>query len=456
MPASKRNQVDIITQQEFQEIEKPRAHWPAPLSDEAYYGLAGDIVKAIEPHTEADPAALLFQFLTEFGNLIGRKAYFKVEADKHYSNLYTVLVGITSKGRKGTSNGHIKTRAEAIDRYWVERRILSGMSTGEGLIWAVRDPIEERQPVKRKGRIVSYETTIADEGVSDKRLLVYEPEYARVLAQIQRETSTLSAVIRQAWDDGNLRILTKNSPAQATNAHISIIAHITKDELLRLLDRVEAGNGFGNRHLWACVRRSKCLPEGGNIETVDFSDLDERLKQAFDFAREAGEMKRDDEARALWAERYYDLSECKPGLLGAMIGRAEAQVLRLSLLYALLDCSAIIRKPHLEAALEAWRYCEDSSRFIFGDSMGDPIADTILVALTRAGAEGMSRTDLNNLFQRNASSSSIARALGMLDEIGKIRSQKDSTGGRPVEIWFVSSCGYEINELNVNNRHHRT
>ena len=43
-----------------------------------------------------------------------------------------------------------------------------------------------------------------------------------------------------------------------------------------------------------------------------------------------GELKLDDAARKLWAQVYPTLSEGKPGLLGAITARAEAQVLRIS------------------------------------------------------------------------------------------------------------------------------
>jgi len=33
-----------------------RFSWPQPLSDEALHGLAGQFLKVVEPHTEADPA----------------------------------------------------------------------------------------------------------------------------------------------------------------------------------------------------------------------------------------------------------------------------------------------------------------------------------------------------------------------------------------------------------------
>ncbi|MCI0825302.1 MAG: hypothetical protein J4N90_11165, partial [Chloroflexi bacterium] len=94
------------------------------------------------------------------------------------------------------------------------------MSSGEGLIWAVRDPIEKTDPVKEKGRHTgAYETTIIDQGVTDKRLLVYEPEFASVLRVMSRDSNTLSTQIRQAWDSGTLRTMTKNNPAVATGAH---------------------------------------------------------------------------------------------------------------------------------------------------------------------------------------------------------------------------------------------
>jgi hypothetical protein len=77
--------------------------WPEPPAPEAYHGLTGEIVRALEPQTEADPVALLLQILVAFGNVIGRQAHFRVESDLHYLNLFGVVAGETSKARKGTS-----------------------------------------------------------------------------------------------------------------------------------------------------------------------------------------------------------------------------------------------------------------------------------------------------------------------------------------------------------------
>src|SRR5262245_50515346 len=73
--------------------------YPAPPDEVAFYGLAGEIVRRIEPHTEADPAALLFQFLVAFGNLIGHDHYIVADGTRHSLNLDGVLVGQSSKGR---------------------------------------------------------------------------------------------------------------------------------------------------------------------------------------------------------------------------------------------------------------------------------------------------------------------------------------------------------------------
>ena len=151
---------------------------------------------------------------------------------------------------------------------------MAALSSGEGLIWAVRDEIEKQEPIRdKKKTITGYQTVIEDKGVADKRLLVIEPEFASVLRVAGRDGNTLSTVYRQAWDSGLLRVLNKNSPVKATGAHISIIGHITRDELLMELSNNDKVNGFGNRNLWLCVQRSKFLPDGGDVDRLDLGPL---------------------------------------------------------------------------------------------------------------------------------------------------------------------------------------
>ena len=366
--------------------------WPDPIDTAAYHGLAGEIVHAIEPHSEADPVALPIRLLVGFGNVIGRSAHFVAEADQHFGNLFAVLVGRTSKGRKVSSWGHVRHILKAFDPDWASDRVLSGLSSGEGLIWSVRDPIIKKERIKERG-ILSYEEVEADPGEADKRALILESEFASTLRVLGRDGNTLSDIIRQAWDTGSLRTLTKNSPAKDTGAHISIIGHVTKDELRRYLTNTEAGNGFANRFLWMCVCRSKAMPEGGRLHEVNFTPLVNRLKAAIEFAQAAGLMRRDDQSSKAWAAVYEGLSEGLAGLLGAVTSRTEAQTMRLAMLYALLDQLPVIRPEHPKAGLAIWEYCERSARYIFGSAMGDPTADEILRVL-RTRPDGMSRSDL--------------------------------------------------------------
>jgi Protein of unknown function (DUF3987) len=393
--------------------------WPDPPAPEAFHGLAGDFVRRLDPHTESDPVALLFQTLIAFGNVIGDSAHFTVEGDRHGAKLFAVLNGRTSKARKGTSWGNVRSVFGVVNPQWMTDCIQSGLSSGEGLIYAVRDAYGN------------------DPGVADKRLLIHEPEFASVLKVAAREGNTLSTTIREAWDTGTLRVLSRQSPLKATGAHVSIIGHITQEELRQHLTSTDMANGFANRFFWPCVKRSKLLPEGGNLPAEELEELTVRLQDACAFAQTAGEIKRDEEARELWISVYPDLSEGRPGLVGAITSRAEAQVMRLAMIYALLDSSPLIKKVHLEAALALWRYSEASVEYIWGDSLGDPAADTLLRQL-RQQPDGMTRTEIRDFFHRNKKSSETDRVLELLLSLNLITCETETTTGRPVTRFIAN------------------
>lgn len=404
-----------------------RPVWPV-LADEAYYGLAGEIVRAADPHTEADPVAVLTSLLAACGSAMGRGAYMRVGTDTHYLRLFVGLVGRSAKARKGMSWSLVRDLLKAVDETWTKERVYSGLSTGEGLIYHVRDRIEDENA---KG-----EVTVLDPGVADKRLFVLEPELASVLKQTRREGNTISPVIRQAWDDGEMRVMTRNNPMRATGAHVSIVGHITDQELVQQLNETEAANGFANRFVWIRVRRSKVLPFGGQWHEVDTAPLVDRICSALDFGRRDVEIRWGQSAKAAWSEVYGPLSEGKPGLFGAVVGRAEAQVVRLAALYAVLDESTVIERNHLFAGLAVWAYAEESARQIFRGT-GNPLADQILNALKASGRAGMTRTEISHALGRNKTANRISEALALLHDVGLARSTSDVTAGRAAERWFA-------------------
>jgi hypothetical protein len=394
--------------------------WPDPLGLDATSGLAGEFLALVMPHTEADKAALLFQFLAAFGNVIGLGPHYLIESDRHPARLNVVLVGITAKGRKGTSVGRVRALFGLVDPIWESTCIASGLASGEGLIFAVRDPT------------IDKDGTETDPGAADKRLLALSSEFAGLLRIMSRPGNSLSPVIRDAWDRDSLRSLTKNSPLRASGVHISQIGHATTEELRQYLDRTECANGYANRHLFVCVRRSRLLPDGGG--QINWQPLADRLRNTVTWARAVGLVTMTDDASVLWHHVYPALSAERFGLFGAIVARAEAQVIRLALIYALLDRSERIGAVHLRAALECWRYAEDSARYVFGESLGDPTADTILDAL-RQEPDGLTRTQISDLFNRNLPARELDRGLLVLHRAGLATRHELPTPHRSTTVW---------------------
>jgi 5S rRNA maturation endonuclease (ribonuclease M5) len=428
-PASVRSDPPIVLPQ-----------WPTPPDPAAYSGLAGEIIRTIAPESEADPVALLLQVLIAFGNILGRRAHIAVDAARHHTNEFAVLVGETSAGRKGQSWRQSRQFVAASDPDWDVARIQSGLSSGEGVIYHVRDPIRGREPIRKKGEITSYRDVVKDEGVEDKRLLLFEPEFGGVLQALRRDGNKLSAIIRQAWDSDTLSSLTKDSPYRATGAHISLVGHITAEELTRLLSLCEQANGFANRILWCCVRRSKWLPFGGRPDPQAVAWLQARMREVVAFARRVEQVDWTPEAMPVWEEAYRKLATHRPGAFGMATSRAEAHTLRLALLYTLLDGCDRIGPSHLRAALALWDYCERSAAYVFGNSLADREAQAILDAL-RGAPEGMNRTEIRlAVFHNHRPAHHVAAKLAILLKMRLVRSERVETAGRTAERWFVADA----------------
>ena len=403
--------------------------WPRPLRIAAYHGLAGRVVEMILPETEADPANLLISFLIAFGNSIGRNAHVELDASLHYANEFAVIVGPTAMARKGTGLNQIKrlfSRAEEVsttNEMWTDS-IKQGLSTGEGLITHFTPrpaPDSDDDDDGHKPESIPV----------DPRLMVVESELARVLIVMNRPDNILSATLRQSWEVGELSIMTRKNPLDVKGVHISVIGHITTDELRKHLQVVDRANGFANRFMFAMVKRSKELPFGG--KAIDYGDLLPELNTVRRYARDVGLMRRADSFNKMWPDHYSRLTADRAGMFGAITSRGASHVMRIAMIYALLDKTKLIRDDHLKAALELWRYCEDSVRYIFGASLGDDTADTILLAL-RTSNRGLTRTEISKVCSNNKSGFEITRALTMLKS--KELAECERTGKK--EIWHAT------------------
>ena len=333
-------------------IRKP-SEWPDPLPAEAYHGVAGDFVQIVEPETEADPAALLFNFLIAAGTLFGREAYVIADGKKHYPNEYLLMVGETGTGRKGTATNRVFPVMERVDEKFRDM-VLGGLSSGEGLIKGVSPDPDKGTPVTppvddfddNDKPDFDSQPPLVPPAPEVRRYLALVPEFASLLGVQKREGNTISAVLREAWDGGRLRVLTRKEPLDVDNVNLSIVGHITAGELLKTMTETEKINGYANRFLLACVRRSKLLPEGG--KEVNLNSIVLRLQRVLELSKGRGLIQRDDAAREMWAVEYTRLTAARAGIRGALLSRAEAHVLRLSMLYALLDGANEIRVEHFE------------------------------------------------------------------------------------------------------------
>jgi len=409
--------------------------WPT-IGAQAYRGLAGEFAVLASEKSEADPVAVLVTFLVRFGVEVGSGPTLYVGDTKHHARFAAVVVGASSKARKGTSGKPIERLFSEIEG---GARFSPGpFSSGEGIIFAVRDEVKRWN---EKDQI----WTVIDPGITDKRLFVLDEEFAGIISQTKRDGNTLSMIIRNAWDNGNLDPLTKTSKIAATKVHVGWVSHVTMEELHAKLSDIETFNGFANRILWVCARRSKIVPMPEPMDESKLDNIRQRLVARVKLFRDVDFVKIEmsSEAKMAWCNQYYsDLTKDHPGLVGCVINRGEAQVVRLAMIYCLLDGMTTIDLVHLESAVALWRYCEQSARHIFHGRQTDGVAEKILKALAE---KPLTSTEIHRLFANHVSKDRLSAVLSQLKGSNQIENEQYRSEGqkKPTTFWKIkSSCEF--------------
>jgi hypothetical protein len=391
-------------------------------------------MRRVEHETEAHPVALAASLIAATGSIIGRGPHFMVGCTPHYLNLFVAIVGNTGAGRKGTGADIIRECVRTADSYWAEHCQSPNLVSGEGVIDALRDPVEKIVPVKGGGPD-QFERVLVDPGVPDKRLLITCAELVSAFKAGNRENSTLAQTLREAWDGKTLRTMAKNAARTATEPHLSIIGHATRYELLKVVREADVFGGSMNRFLWILSERARLLPFGGDLD--DLGTVPQRIADVVSFAKTVGRMPRSPEADRLWESVYGDLTTTSGSeLLTAVLSRAEAQVLRLSMIFGLAAGRSTIEVDDLAAALDLWRYSEASARSIFAgvhDTLFNRIVDMI------RQEPGITRTQLHKRLGWKLGSAQLVEALGRVQAAGMAVVEQEQTKGRPVERWRPST-----------------
>ncbi len=411
--------------------------FPSPMGDEAFIGPAGAAVRALAAQVEANQEAVLIQLLLFLGSVVGDGPRFRVSATWHHTNENLIVVGQTSRSRKGTGRDVAMSLLEMVDPEWQGECVKSGATSGEGIVAKVRD--ETRRKARSKEIGDDNNEVVSDEGVEDKRLLLDEAEFSAVLKVASREGNTLSDRLRAAWDHRDLEILNKNTPMRATNPHISLNGHTTREELRLLLTDLSIANGFGNRFLFCAARRAHKLSRP-NIDDHDLFKSAQPLVAVVEWARDEGRLALvwSTEAGMAWDAFYQSLNDDGEGLASALTARQEAHTLRLAMLYAISEQSDVIELRHLRAAQEVWRYSEATVRWVYAGMVGDETADVILATLREAAGDGMTRSQITLMFPHNPTATKrVQRALQLLEDQQLARRELFPTGGKPGERWWA-------------------
>jgi hypothetical protein len=378
-----------------EEIEGSLHPLPERMKPEAFRGIIGEIVRRIEKDTEACPEAILGQFLVAFASRVGSRPRWRHDFSVVGCNLFLTLVGPTGCGKQMSWKATSWLLGRA-DPTWDPKTVRKGLTSGEGLI-----------------------TALKNQGGS---VLCVIPEFGELLSNMKRDKSNLSHVIRDAFDGGSLQVQRSKDPLEIDDAFVNLIAHATSTDLKRGITADEISNGFANRWINLHAYQARSLPFGGNFDAI-VAALDPiigLLYDALDFARTHTcfnwPISMDDQAKELWQSVYDGLRNRPETAHGMVTKRAAPIVMKLALLYAILDLSQAIRLPHLEAALAFWEYGDQTARHFFGDAAVDAKLAK-LEELLADSATGLTRTDINRMLWRGRLTSSeldvvIQSALG--------------------------------------------
>lgn len=403
------------------------------LDPAALHGLAGEVAVTLSEATGADPAAVLLSFLTLLGNAAGPQPHAWFGGAQHPARLFTVLVGDAATGRKGTAHGAVERLFAEADRDWADSRVMYGLQSGEAMVSAVAD------------------------GGSDCRLMVVETEFAR-LAETMARTGTLSAHLRNAWDGRVLQRVNARNPQQASRAHVSMLAMITPEELLKHHRRLSQAGGLESRLLYVFAAPSAEVSPFAPSSAA--GDLPDRVRLVLESSREAVMMTADPISRHLLLARgiqpaaelpvsddvaggWLPLVKSRlpvPGQgLAGLHSRAESQVIRIASAYALADLAGMVRRVHVEAALAVWAYCARSAEVVFSVPVSalPPVADPrhaarIVRALHERWPGWLSRDEIgSDVLHGNVPAAAITAALGDLLAKRLTEHRQVPTEGRP-------------------------
>jgi hypothetical protein len=421
------------------EVARGRADLP-PLDETAFDCFLGGLVRGVAEHTEADPVAVLASLISAAGVHLGQSPHVRAGDDQHPLLVWPLIIGRTNSGRKGSSWGTAKRLLRAADPEFAETNLKSGLTSGEGLanmFTETDDPpakADDPPPAStRKGGLP----------LGDRRLLVFEPEWAGVMARMRREGNALSATLRAAWEGGDLSTLAVTARI-APSSHIGLLAHITPDEFRAKVSASDMAGGTYNRFLPISVARTQFLPlsTGANPELI--AEFGAALTRRLHEGAELSTLGFTAAGAATWRELYVEFGtdQGDTGAVEQFISRAAPNCLRIAAIHAALDGHDRIDAEHLRAAAALVRYSIASARTVFGS---DPTTARLVAWIGEAGEQGRTKTDITGGFFKGKPPAELAALLDQLTDAGQLaRTERTSASGKGRKTTVYISAPPEV------------
>lgn len=407
---------------------KPRPDREGPVpSPLVFHGFPGAVVTRLETTTEADPVAILVTLMAAGGAMIGRGPHVRIGDDRHPALIWPLIYGNTSTGRKGSSRSTAMRVIRAADEQFAMRNVVSGLSSGEGLLEELRDQDDDEE-----GGSGGRDRPDPD----DKRRLVVESEYAVTMARGKRDGNTLPGMLRQAWDGDHLSVMNR-SKLKATDPHIGIVAHITGREFRAKAQDSEMAGGTYNRFLPFYSHRNLMLPHPVGADEQIVTAYGITFRDHVYAARTVGQVRFSPAANKLYTEELYEAltDDSAAGPVAEFTARAAAYCQRIGMLYALLDHRAQIEEDDLRAAHALVTYSQDSARhLLLGSGTGDLHLDKLVRAVRDAGPDGLTQTQVTRMFGNRIKAADKNQLVAKLLEMEGYAMVPRPTGGASAKV----------------------
>jgi hypothetical protein len=414
-----------------------------PILDEvALEGPIGKWVIRTLPYSETGSAALLFQALTVFGNMIGAKEHggiapgFLAEKSRHRTSMYVLLIGESSKAGKGDSWSQVHNFLSPLDPEWNQ---ITGVQTGEAIIKMMADDLETGEVAVIQGERVAH---VRKGGVRDRRCCIQEPEFGRVMHVSKRPGANIKDVLKVYWDSGSTANITASEQRVSTDVTLSFVTHVTPHEILTDTPEGDFLNGYLNRFLLVHTERTQRLPDAQGLPEHKLDILRGPLLWALEFAREEAPEVYDfsDDAWDRWVQLNKDMEredkeDVTDHIVSAMQSRKRPYIRRTSVIYAVSNMHDRIELNDLEAAIALYQYHVDTTKYHFGQFVSNPNANKLHKALL-ANPAGLFRSEITNeVFKRarnaGAQTEDAIRVLtehgiAVIDKVSKDGSRKKS------------------------------